>query len=36
VFVLTGLGAIVITVLTVGYQSVRAALMNPVRSLRSE
>ena len=36
VFALAGLGAIVITLLTVSYQTVRAALMNPVKSLRSE
>jgi ABC-type antimicrobial peptide transport system permease subunit len=30
------LGAVVITLLTVSYQAVRAALMNPVESLRSE
>jgi len=36
VFVLTGIGVIFITVLTVGYQSVRAALMNPVKSLKAE
>lgn len=36
VFVLTGLLAIVIAVLTVSYQIIRAALMNPVKSLRSE
>jgi len=36
VFLLTGLAAIVITGLTVGYQSVKAALMNPVKSLRAD
>jgi len=35
VFVLAGLGAIGLAVVTVGYQSVRAAMMNPVKSLRS-
>ncbi len=36
VFALTGLLAIVIALLTVSFQSIRAALMNPVKSLRSE
>lgn len=36
VFVLAGVGALVITLLTVSYQAVKAALMNPVSSLRSE
>jgi putative ABC transport system permease protein len=36
IFAAAGLGALLITLLTVSYQSIRAALMNPVRSLRSE
>lgn len=36
VFVAVGLSAILIALLTVSYQAVRAALMNPVKSLRSE
>ena len=36
VFLLTGLGALLIAALTVGYQAVRAALMNPVTSLRAD
>ena len=35
-FVLAGGSAIVIALLTVSYQAIRAALMNPVRSLRTE
>ena len=36
IFALSGLMAIVIALLTVSFQSVKAALMNPVKSLRSE
>jgi ABC-type antimicrobial peptide transport system permease subunit len=36
VFVIAALLAIVITALTVGFQAMRSALMNPVKSLRSE
>ncbi len=36
IFVVAGLGALLITLLTVSFQSIKAALMNPVRSLRSE
>jgi ABC-type antimicrobial peptide transport system permease subunit len=36
VFVLAALMAIVITITTVSYHAVRAALANPTKSLRSE
>jgi len=36
VFGITGTGALVITLVTVSYQAITAALMNPVKSLRSE
>ena len=36
IFALTGVGTLFLTLLTVSYQAVKAALMNPVKSLRSE
>jgi len=36
IFVLTAVGALLITMLTISYQSIKAATANPVRSLRSE
>jgi len=36
IFILSGVGALVITLLTVSYQAIRAALANPVKSLRTE
>jgi putative ABC transport system permease protein len=36
IFVATGVGAMAITLLTVSYQSIKAALANPVKSLKTE
>ncbi|CAN5150413.1 ABC transporter permease [soil metagenome] len=36
IFAASGVGALLVTLLTVSFQSVKAALMNPVKSLRSE
>jgi putative ABC transport system permease protein len=36
IFASTGLGAIVVTILTVSYQSIKAALMNPAKAIRTE
>jgi hypothetical protein len=35
-FVAAGMGALLITVVTVSFQAVRAATQNPVKSLRTE
>jgi putative ABC transport system permease protein len=35
-FAAAGLAAVVVAFLTVSFQSIRAALANPVKSLRSE
>ena len=36
IFAVTAIGAIMITLLTVSYQSIKAALANPVKSLKTE
>jgi ABC-type antimicrobial peptide transport system permease subunit len=36
IYAVTGLGILTITLLTVSYQSIRAALVNPVKSLKTE
>ncbi len=36
IFAVVSLGALLITILTVSYQAIKAAIMNPVKSLRSE
>ncbi|MDR6196107.1 ABC transporter permease [Siphonobacter sp. SORGH_AS_0500] len=36
VFIVAGMGALIITLITVSYQAITAALMNPVKSLKSE
>jgi putative ABC transport system permease protein len=36
IFVAAGVGVLVITLLTISFQAIKAALANPVRSLRAE
>lgn len=36
VFILAGVGSIALTLLTISFQAIKAALMNPVKSLRTE
>ena len=36
VFIASGVAAIIITLLTISFQAIKAALANPVKSLRSE
>lgn len=36
VFPITGVGALIVTLLTVSFQAIKAAMTNPVKSLRSE
>jgi hypothetical protein len=36
IFASAGVGALVVTMLTVSYQSIKAALANPVKSLKTE
>ena len=36
VFVMAGIAALIITLLTVSFQAIKAALSNPIKSLRTE
>jgi ABC-type antimicrobial peptide transport system permease subunit len=36
IFAVSGIAAIVVSLATVSYQAIRAALLDPVKSLRSE
>ena len=36
IFIASGVGALVITLITVSFQAIRAAIANPVKSLRTE
>jgi putative ABC transport system permease protein len=36
IFIVTGFGTLVITLLTVSFKAIKAALMNPVKSLKTD
>jgi hypothetical protein len=36
IFILAGVGALAIALFTIGFQAIRAAIANPVQSLRTE
>jgi putative ABC transport system permease protein len=36
IFIVAGSGAVIIALLTISFQAIKAALHNPVKSLRSE
>jgi hypothetical protein len=36
IFVASGFGALIITLITVSFQAIKAALANPVKSLRTD
>jgi len=36
VFIIAGIAAIMITIITISFQAIKAAVANPVKSLRTE
>jgi putative ABC transport system permease protein len=36
IFIITAIGAMLITLLTISFQSIKAALANPIKSLKTE
>ena len=36
VFVMAGIAAVIITIITISFQAIKAAIANPVKSLRTE